>query len=209
MSWSSVFALGMAAGVAAFLGARLAVALPSVLLKAAFGAFLVAMAVRLAREGGGTESGPERPPGRPASGPMRWQAAVVGGAAVGLLSVLLGVGGGIVAIPILLHWARMDLHRVVPASLGIITFAALAGTAGYAAVGQGVEGLPPHSLGFVHLPLFAAMLPGAVLLAPVGAGLNQRLPTHVLRWVFAGLLLVVGARLVWVHGGALLSATGS
>lgn len=205
VSGSLILTLGSAAGGAAFLGAQLAVLLPSVLLKGAFGVFLLAMAWNLA-SAKRAEASSERPGRR--RGRMRWHAALAGGGMVGLMSVLLGVGGGIVAIPILLHWARMDLHRVVAASLGIITFAALAGTVGYAVAGRGVEGLPPLSVGFVHLPLFLAMLPGAVLLAPVGAAWNQRLPTSVLQRMFAVLLFVVGVRLVWLNGSELLSLAG-
>lgn len=203
--WASVLSLGLAAGVSAFFGARLAALLPSVALKVAFGGFLVVMAWRL-RGRGDSASPPGGPTGGDGARRLRWHVALAGGGLVGFLSALLGVGGGIVAIPILIHWARLDLHRVAAASLGVITFAALAGTVGYALAGQAVDGLPAGSLGYVHLPLVLAMLPGAVFLAPTGARLNQRLPVDTLRRLFALLLLVVGLRLVWVNGGEMLAA---
>ena len=236
VSWRVVVPLGLAAVVAAFLASQVAAGLPSPMLKALFGGFLLVSGVRLARprrrgprpspaEGapgdeGGTpreqeptrvsRDGGESPHGEihGAGTPLRWWGALLGGAVVGFLSALLGVGGGIVAIPILIHFAGMGVHRVVPASIGIICFAAPAGVVGYVLAGQGASGLPAGSLGFVHLPTALAMLPGAVLLAPVGARLNQRLPARTLEGVFAFLMVVLGVWLVWTNGAALLGGSG-
>ncbi len=198
VSWSTVVPLGLGAAFTAVVGARVAIELPSLLLKTLFGAFLVLMAWRLAR--GRVAPATETTP----NGRVRWPAALGGGGIVGFMSALLGVGGGVVAIPILIQWVRMDLDRVAAASLGIIAFAALAGTLGYAVAGWGVEGLPSGSAGFVHLPLLAAMLPGALLMAPVGAAWNHRMPTRVLRRVFSSFLLLMGLALLWANGGELM-----
>lgn len=197
-----ILPLGFAAGAAAVGGAWIAVALPTALLKGLFGLFLLVMGVRLlaGREGVGAASALAG-----AGRPLRPGAALAGGALIGLLSALLGVGGGIVAIPILLRWARMDLHRVTAASIGIVVFAGAAGAAGYVWSGWGVEGLPAGSLGMVSVPAAAALIPGAVLMAPVGARLNRRLPVATLRRIFAALMLAVGGRLVWVYAGELLA----
>ena len=197
--WSAVVPLGMGAALTAVLGARVAIELPSLLLKTLFGAFLVFMAWRLAVGRAAPETAET-----PANGRVRWPAALGGGGAVGFMSALLGVGGGVVAIPILIQWVRMDLERVAAASLGIITFAAVAGTLGYAVAGWGVEGLPAGSAGFVHLPLLAAMLPGALLMAPVGAAWNHQMPTRVLRRVFSFFLLLMGVGLLATNGWELL-----
>ena len=195
VSWNAVIPLGLAAALAALGGARVAVALPTAMLKLAFGVFALAMGMRLlrrARGGGPSAVGSGRP--------MRWWGAVLGGGLVGFMSALLGVGGGVVAIPILLAWGGLDLHRVVPASIGIIVFAAPAGVLAYVLAGGGLDGMPPGSLGFVHLPAALAMIPGAVLMAPVGARLNQRMGTGALRVVFGVLLVVLGVQLAWENG---------
>jgi len=198
--WAVILPLGLGAAAGAVLGAAVAVATPSVVLKALFGGFLLVMAWRL-----GVPGARLAPVGDDQEPTMRWSWALGGGVVVGWFSALLGVGGGIVAIPILLRWTRMDLHRVTAASLGVIAFAAVAGIAGYALLGRGVPGLPAGAVGFVHIPLFFCMLPGAVALAPLGAALNNRLPVAVLRRVFAVLFLLLGSRLVWLHGGEVLS----
>ncbi len=209
MRWRPLILLGTSAGVAAFLSARVAVGLPSPVLKALFGGFLILMAANLAlgRKGSGAEKdgetiGDEPPPSRP----IRWELAIPGGAIVGFLSALLGVGGGIVAVPFLIHGAGLELRRVAAASIGIVVFAASAGVVGYILAGRSVVGLPPGSLGFIHLPVGLALMPGAVLLAPLGTRINQRLPVVALRRTFAILLLVVGVRLLWTYGRALLGS---
>jgi uncharacterized protein len=206
VDWNIVVPLGMAAAVAAAAGAQLAVHVPSDVLKVLFGALLLWVGGRMfagqgrARAREGEEEGGERPPG---SAALRPGAALLGGGVVGMLSALLGIGGGVVAVPILHRWARMDLHRITAASIGIVGFAAPAGILSYAWAGQGVAGLPPGSMGFVSIPLALALIPGAVLMAPLGARWNRRLPVNTLRRLFGAFLLTMGLRLVWVYLPAL------
>lgn len=193
VQWTAVVPLGTAAAFAAVAGSALAVSLPTRWLKFGFGVFLMVMAFRTIRSG--------RPGQRPEVGTeIRWPVALVGGALVGFLSALLGVGGGIVAIPILMRWAGVDIRRVAAASIGIVAMAAPAGVLGYVVSGLGEDGLPGGALGYAFLPAAFAMAPGAVALAPVGARLNQALPTAHLRMIFAFAMIVVGIELVWVNG---------
>jgi uncharacterized membrane protein YfcA len=202
VDWEVVAPLGMAAAVAAFVGAQLAAQLPGTLLKALFGCLLLVVGARMVGVGLRGAPSPEARPG--GSVALRPWAAVAGGSSVGLCSALLGIGGGVLAVPVLVRWARMDLHRVTAASIAIVTFAAPAGILSYALAGRGVEGLPPGSLGYVSLPLAAALVPGAVLAAPLGARINRSLPAPALRRVFGILLVLVGARLLSLHGLVLM-----
>jgi uncharacterized protein len=120
---------------------------------------------------------------------------------------LLGVGGGLVAIPLLIFAFRMDLRRVAAASMGVVVFAALAGTEGYL-LARPAASLPPGSVGYVQLPLALALMPGAVLGARWGAGLNQRMGTEGLRRLFAVVLVVLGARLAVPALAALVTEAG-
>ena len=182
------------AAVGALVGSAVATSSPASLLKAAFGVFLLVMAARLF----GLLPSPQGEAEREVRG-----AGLFGGGTIGFFSAMLGVGGGLVAIPILLRWGGITLDRVVPVSLVLVVFASLAGTLGYAVAGWGVEGLPVGSAGYVHLPALAAMLPGAILLAPVGAAWNQRMPVATLRRVFGVLLFLVGVRVLWIEAASL------
>jgi uncharacterized protein len=193
VEWGAIVPLGLAAAAAALVGAQVAVLVPGDLLRAGFGALVLWIGGRMIL--GKAKVRAETAPAGSAS--IRPVPAVLGGGMVGMLSALMGIGGGVIAVPLLVRWARMDLHRVTAASIGIVAFAAPAGILSYAWAGRGVEGLPPGSLGFVSLPLAAALVPGAVLMAPVGARLNRALPVGRLRLLFGIFLSLVGMRLAW------------
>jgi uncharacterized protein len=97
------------------------------------------------------------------------------GLAAGFLSALLGVGGGIVVVPLLL-FAGFEIRAATATSLGAIAITAAAGAVVYAVHGD-VE------------PVYAALVgipaAGGVVL---GATLQQRVPVRTLSYLFAALL---------------------
>lgn len=199
--WRAVAWMGGAAAVAALLTTRLTPSVPGAWLRAGFAVFLLAVGARLLLRPVPT---PVTVTGRSGDRPML---GVLGGCVVGVFSALLGVGGGLVAIPLLIFAYRMDLKQVAAASMGVVGFAAVAGAIGY--LGAGVAaGAGPSAVagadslvGYVHPGLALALMPGAVVGARLGAGLNQRMSTLQLRRVFAVLLLLLGARLAWATLG--------
>ena len=64
-------------------------------------------------------------------------------------------------------------------------------------VGGGREGLPPASLVNVNVPAFALLSVFTVTMARVGARLAHRLDAARLKQLFAILLAVVAARMLW------------
>jgi len=195
-------ALPMAAGavVAAALGAQVAERLAPEALKAGFGALLLFVGVRLLRERRVAREGGPRPR---RSGPV---VTVLCGLAVGFFSALLGVGGGIVAIPLLIYLVGLDVRYVAATSIGLVVFAAVAGSAAYVLAGLDAPGLPSGTVGYVYLPAGLALMPGAVAGAVGGASLNQRMSTRGLRILFAVVFLVLGLRLLLTNAPALLAA---
>ena len=102
----------------------------------------------------------------------------------GFFSALLGVGGGLVMVPLLLLWVGFRQREASATSLAAIGIIAAVGVTLYAVRGH-VEVGPGLLLG---IPAAA----GAV----VGAVLQQRLHPHVLSFAFAVLLAGVGVYLV-------------
>jgi uncharacterized protein len=97
------------------------------------------------------------------------------GLAAGFLSALLGVGGGIVIVPLLL-FIGFEIRAATATSLGAIAITATAGAVIYAVHGD----VEPVYAALVGLP--AA---GGVLL---GTTLQQRVPVRTLSYLFAALL---------------------
>ena len=106
------------------------------------------------------------------------------GLVAGLFSALFGVGGGIVAVPLLVLVARFAERPATATSLGMIGITALAGTIAYAILGH----VEPGYAALVGLP--------AAVGATAGTSLQQRLRAETLIYAFAVLLVVVGALLI-------------
>lgn len=117
------------------------------------------------------------------------------GGVIGMVSSLVGIGGGTLSIPFL-TWCNVTLHRAIGTSSAIGLPIAIAGTVGYAANGLVVRGtLPVHSVGFIYWPALAAIVAASMLTAPLGAKLAHRLPVKRLKHVFAFLLYALGTRM--------------
>lgn len=192
VEWRAVWRMGLASVLGAVVGARVAVAVPGGLLKVAFGLFLLLVSIRLIV--GRREADGEEAAGHELR--VRMVPALAGGAAVGFFSAMLGVGGGLVAIPLLIYALRVPLRRVSATSLAIITFTAATGVAAYAVGGLAAPGEAGGALAYFHVPASVALAAGALLAVPIGTGTQLRMPTHALRWLFAIVILVLGLRIL-------------
>jgi uncharacterized membrane protein YfcA len=102
------------------------------------------------------------------------------GIAGGVLSGLLGVGGGIVMVPLLVLWTAYGQRDAHALSLGAIIPISLASVITYGAAGK------------VHPGEAAALAAGAVAGARIGAGALARIDERQLKLVFAVFLAAVG-----------------
>jgi uncharacterized protein len=118
------------------------------------------------------------------------------GGVIGLVSSLVGIGGGVVSVPFLL-WCNLPGHRAIGTSAAFGFPIAIGGSLGYLVNGWQAVALPPGSVGFVYLPALVCIVSASVLTAPLGVRLAHRLPVTRLKRVFAALLIVVGVRMVW------------
>jgi len=110
--------------------------------------------------------------------------------AIGVLSSLMGIGGGVFGVTLLTLYGR-SIHTAVATAAGFGVAIGLPGAVGFMFAGLGEAGRAPFSLGYVNMAGFVVMAGAAVLLAPVGASLAHRLNAARLRQVFAiGLALV-------------------
>lgn len=122
-----------------------------------------------------------------------WRALTAGG--IGLLSAMMGIGGGAFGVTVLTLGGR-PIHQAVATASGFGAAIALPATLGYMIAGWGREGLPPWSLGFVNLPGFLFVAALTAITAPLGARLAHRLPQRALKRAFAVFLALIALNML-------------
>ena len=111
----------------------------------------------------------------------KWPARIAG-AAAGLANGLFGGGGGMVFLPILSRFGRLDQRRLYATCVGVIFPVCLVSAAVYLLRGQ--------------LPLLAALpyLAGGLIGGWIGGKLYGRVSAKWLKWLFAAFLFYGGVR---------------
>lgn len=115
---------------------------------------------------------------------------------IGLLASLLGIGGGTLIVPFLVHFQTPMRNAVAVASACGLPIAVV-GTVGYALLGRDMLQLPDWSLGYIYVPSFLGIVLTSTYTAPIGAKLAHRLPAEKLKRYFSVLLFVMAAKLMW------------
>ncbi len=119
------------------------------------------------------------------------------GVVIGLLSALMGIGGGVFGNIFLSLYGR-PIHQIVgtTASLGVMI--AIPGSIGYMIAGlPHASELPPASIGFVSLIAALIVAPIAMAVAPLGVRVAHRFTAKQLKRLFGIFFLVIAARF-WV-----------
>ena len=86
-----------------------------------------------------------------------------------------------------------SIHNAVATSAALGFPIALANVVGYVISGQGLQNLPPHSIGYIWLPALGVIAACSVLTAPLGARAAHKLPVKQLKRVFASILYLLAA----------------
>jgi uncharacterized membrane protein YfcA len=164
---------GVAGMTGAFAGGRAASHVDGTLLMLLFAAMMVLTALAMWRG--------RRAPGAPPTDTLSMGRLVAQGLAVGLLTGLVGAGGGFLIVPALVLWAGLPMPAAVGTSLFIILLNCIAGFSGYAG----------------HVRVDYALVGGMATAAIAGSALGSRLARHIdpasLRRAFAGFVLAMAA----------------
>ncbi|MYM38562.1 sulfite exporter TauE/SafE family protein [Duganella qianjiadongensis] len=114
------------------------------------------------------------------------------GMVIGVISGLVGAGGGFLSVPFLMR-RGVPIHNAVATSAALGFPIALSGTLSNIYYGWQVPDLPPYALGFVYVPALAVMALASVSMAPFGARAAHRLPVQTLKKIFAVMLYCLAA----------------
>jgi len=187
--WKAAIIMGLCGLVAAFGGATLATHLKGTVLKIIFGVVVLAggiwMLIRRPLENGQ----------EPKNNPWLWIAWAI---PIGLVTGITGLGGGIVAVPVMVLALKFKMHNAIATSLAMIIFTSTGGVIGYIINGLGIPNLPAYSIGYVNLLRWLLLAVTSIGMAQVGAMTAYRLPAKQLRWMFIAVMFYIGLRMLGV-----------
>ena len=118
------------------------------------------------------------------------------GGLIGFLSGLVGAGGGFISVPFM-AWCNVPIHHAVATSAALGFPIALANVTGYIFSGQTVQNLPQSSLGYIWLPALVVIAVCSFLTAPLGARAAHSIPVGKLKRVFASVLYLLAAYMLY------------
>ena len=171
--WRTGLVFGLAGMAGAYTGGRLAAYIPGSVLLTAFALMMLATAIAMIR---GRRSNPDRP----APHELPVLRVVVDGVAVGLVTGLVGAGGGFLVVPALALLGGLPMPVAVGTSLVVIAMKSFAGLAGYL------------SSVSIDWGLATAVTLAAVAGSLLGARLAGRIPAEALRKTFGWFVVAMG-----------------
>ena len=188
VNWHHVTFLVYGGILGAFTGASIASALEGDSLKSLFGLMQIVVAVNL------VFSHSRLPPVRDSEIP-KWQLIAVG-LAGGAFSAFFGVGGGVIAVPLMVIVLQLPIHLAVGNSSALIVVSALSGVFSYILYGWGAAALPSYSFGYINFLVAGIVAPFTVVFARAGVRVASRISHDKLMKAFAVLLIIVGIKML-------------
>lgn len=172
--WRTGLVFGAAGMAGAYGGGLIGPHLPEALLMSAFAAMMLATAAAMIRDR-------RVPSAEPVPGDLPVLRVIAEGAGVGLVTGLVGAGGGFLVVPALVLLGGLPMGVAVGTSLVVIALKSLAGLAGY------LHATPVDWS--LALPVTAAAVAGGL----IGGALAGRLDADRLRKAFGWFVLAMGA----------------
>lgn len=181
-SWAPLAIIG------AFVGSQIAADIDGKDLTSLFAIFAAVMGVRMIR-------GKSRFEFKKLSrkNPFRY----VLGMSVGMLPAMLGVGGGVLAVPVFVAMGY-SIRRAVGTGSALVFCIALPAAIGFMISGWDVPGRPSFSIGFVHVISVVLICATTFFSAPMGARMAHKIETKWLRMIFGVFLLFTAVRMLWI-----------
>ncbi|MGY6631281.1 MAG: sulfite exporter TauE/SafE family protein [Wenzhouxiangella sp.] len=185
VDWPCVARLAPSVAIGALLGGWLAARLPGDKLALVFAVLAAVVGLRMMLL--------NRPPSPSTTAfPRAWWLA---GPVIGLLSAVMGIGGGSFNVPYLARNGYPMVRAVAIASTCGWPIA-LGGVIGFA-LAPPADPLWPQTLGYFYWPGWILIGLGGVMAAPLGVALAHRLPATPLKRLFGAMLVLVAIRMIW------------
>lgn len=180
--WRIASFMGIFTAIGSFAGSFISAHVSGSVLKIAFGVFTLIIAIRMLTIKITDRDRPIR------ENLWLWFALAL---PIGIITGILGIGGGIVVIPVLILVLRLKMCDAIGTSLGMMIFTSVGGIIGYVINGATAPGLPPYTIGYIYWPAWIALSVTSIGMAQIGAILAHRVPGNQLNYIFIALLFYI------------------
>lgn len=175
VDWRMAGLLSLTVAPSSLIGVYISKISPETVVQICFAVLLLALAYPTARGGGSAIA----VPGKKLPLPL----VLLAGVGVGTLSGLLGIGGGVMLVPLMVLGFGVGVKPAVSTSLAVVLATAFVGASGYLLTGfDRILGLPP-------------LVVGAIVGAWIGVHVRDPLPEDKLRIGFGVFMVVVAIRI--------------
>lgn len=115
---------------------------------------------------------------------------------IGFLSVLMGIGGGTLGVPLMsLH--NTPIHRAVATAAGFGVLIAVPSAIGFLMMTVEPSSRPPYTIGAVNIPSFLLVIIMTTFTAPIGVKIAHSLNPKPLKRVFGVFLILVAVNMLY------------
>jgi uncharacterized membrane protein YfcA len=191
INWKAAVFMGIFTAAGSFIGATLTSHISGSVLKIGFGILALLVAVRMVTV-----------KIQDIDRPIRQNHWLWFGLAfpLGIITGILGLGGGILVIPVLVLVLRFRMRNAVGTSLAMLLFTSLGGIIGYIVNGLNVSGLPAHTIGYIYWPAWLALAATSIILAQLGAIAAHKIHGRYLNYILVVLLFYISLDMLGVIG---------
>jgi len=189
VQWKAGIVLGLSGLAGAFLGGFFAAHISGNILKIGFGSAILAGAIRM------LTAKPPKVDKEPIDNVVNF---ILWGFPLGILSGIIGIGGGVLMIPVMVLALGFNMHKAVGTSTALMIFTSIGGILSYIINGLKVSPLPPYSLGYVNFLQWALLAGLSIPMALVGVKAAHKLPAKQLKYLFIIVMIYMGLKMIGV-----------
>ncbi len=187
--WGIVLYLIAGGVLGSFIGSSLAAVLPGEKLKIAFGVMQIAVSLKLFFSHNSQQITTDMPV---CSG----KSLILIGAIGGFFSAFFGIGGGVVAVPLMYVVLKIPIRVAVGNSSALIVVSSLVAVCLYVWYGQGHIHDLPFSFGYVNGLVAVIVAPMTMVFARFGVILANKISQDKLVKIFSLLLMIIGLKII-------------
>jgi uncharacterized membrane protein YfcA len=119
----------------------------------------------------------------------KWKLSLLGMSS-GIIAALSGLGGGIIIIPVLNSFMKIDIRKASSISSGVIMITAFAMTI-FNLSENPVHQVNSFHMGYIVFPVSLTLSLGVVLASPFGVKISRKLSSSTISYIYAAFLIIV------------------